>query len=184
MNYLVASRVIENRIRFWIHKLVGRGKLEVKGMTLISKRCKVEVDSGATLIFKQKDRAEDGCLIAVRKGALVEFGENVFINRNCMIVAHKMIHIGSVTQIGPHVCIYDHDHDILNRGATISSPINIGDNVWIGAGSLIFKGVSIGNNAIIGGGTVVTKDVPENCILIQKRQTVITPINKENRECS
>lgn len=182
MNCLLALRIIENKIRFGIRQLVCGGKIEVKGMTLISKRCKVEVGRGASLIFKQKDRAEEGCLIAARKGALVEFGENVFINRNCMIVAHKMIHIGSGTQIGPYVCIYDHDHDILTRGATISLPVNIGENVWIGAGSLIFKGVTIGNNAIISGGAVVTKNVPENCILIQKRQTVITPINKEIKE--
>lgn len=46
----------------------------------------------------------------------------------------------------------------------VSSPVTIGDNVWIGANAIILKGVKIGSGSIISAGAVVTKDVPENCI--------------------
>ena len=44
-------------------------------------------------------------------------------------------------------------------------------NAWIGSGVIILKGVTIGENAVVASGSVVTKDVPDNTILIQKRQS-------------
>lgn len=43
---------------------------------------------------------------------------------------------------------------------------------WIGAGVIILKGVTIGENCVVASGSVVTKDVPDNSILIQKRQSI------------
>lgn len=44
-------------------------------------------------------------------------------------------------------------------------PIEIGNDVWIGAKAIIKGGVKIGNGAIIGAGAVVTKDVPSFAIM-------------------
>lgn len=49
-------------------------------------------------------------------------------------------------------------------------------NAWIGAGTIILKGVTIGVNAVVAAGSVVTKDIPDNSILIQKRQSVYKAI--------
>ena len=169
MNFLLASRIARNKIRFGVRKLFfNSGELRFRGMILISGKCRLEIAKGALLAIDHKDRIEEGGLVAVRENASIVLGENVFINRNCTIVAHSKITIGRGVQIGPNVCIYDHDHDTKNRGEVISSPVNIGDNVWIGAGCLILKGFSIGSNATIGAGCVVTRNVPENCTMIQK----------------
>ena len=42
----------------------------------------------------------------------------------------------------------------------ISAPINVGDDVWIGAGVTVLPGVTIGSGSVIGAGSVVTKDIP------------------------
>ena len=42
----------------------------------------------------------------------------------------------------------------------MSSPIKIGNHVWIGMDAKILSGVTIGDGAIIAAGAVVTKDVP------------------------
>ncbi|QVY67531.1 CatB-related O-acetyltransferase [Polaribacter sp. Q13] len=44
-------------------------------------------------------------------------------------------------------------------------PIQVGNDVWIGAHSVILSGVKIGNGAIIGSNSVVNKDVPPYAIV-------------------
>lgn len=44
-------------------------------------------------------------------------------------------------------------------------PIDIGNDVWIGANAIILDGVSIGDGAIIGAGAVVNKNVPPYAIV-------------------
>lgn len=48
---------------------------------------------------------------------------------------------------------------------SVSAPIIIGENVWVGQYSRINKGVTIGDNSIVAANTVVTKDVPSNSIV-------------------
>jgi acetyltransferase-like isoleucine patch superfamily enzyme len=43
----------------------------------------------------------------------------------------------------------------------LSSPVNIGSDVWIGFGAIIVAPVNIGDGAIIAAGSVVTTDVSE-----------------------
>lgn len=57
----------------------------------------------------------------------------------------------------------DHNHNdlnvaMINQGIT-TSPVIVGDDVWIGYGATILKGVEIGNGAIIAAGAVVTSNV-------------------------
>lgn len=107
---------------------------------------------------------------AIRKDAelsatngTITLADNVFINRNCMLVAHEKISLGKGTTVGPGTYIYDHDHD--GQGGYVTAPVSIGENVWIGAGCIVLKGVTIGDNAVIAAGAVVTKDVAENTLV-------------------
>ncbi|MGW8115524.1 acyltransferase [Caproicibacterium sp. NSD3] len=97
----------------------------------------------------------------------ISIADKCFINRNCLIVAHGNIKLMRHVSIGPNTCIYDHDHDA--NGDFYSKDIEIGENVWIGAGCIILKGVKIGNNSIIGAGSIIAKDVPSESVVIQKR---------------
>lgn len=45
------------------------------------------------------------------------------------------------------------------------APIEIGNDVWIGARAIIRDGVKIGDGAIVGAGAVVTRDVPPYAIV-------------------
>lgn len=94
----------------------------------------------------------------------ITIGKNVFLNENCMVVAHKKIEISDNVTIGPNTVIFDHDHNTTLKSGYISKPIIIEKNVWIGSNCVILKGVNIGENSIIAAGTVVTKDIPSNCI--------------------
>ena len=104
-------------------------------------------------------------------GAEIVIGNNVGIS-GATINATKSIRIGDNVLIGSGCLITDTDshpidwHDRINdlNEKTISSPIVIEENVFIGARSIILKGVTIGRNSVIGAGSVVTKSIPENCI--------------------
>ena len=70
--------------------------------------------------------------------------------------------------------VYDHDHDFRAEGGVKSmqyksSPIKIGNNVWIGANSIILRGTVIGDNAVIGAGSIVKGEVPVGELFIQKK---------------
>jgi acetyltransferase-like isoleucine patch superfamily enzyme len=58
-------------------------------------------------------------------------------------------------------------HDLYDRTSAPgqTSPITLGDNVWIGDSALVCKGVTLGDNAIVGAGSVVTRDVPANTVV-------------------
>lgn len=43
--------------------------------------------------------------------------------------------------------------------------IDIGNDVWFGAGAIVLKGVKIGDGAVIGAGSVVTKDIQPYAIV-------------------
>lgn len=45
------------------------------------------------------------------------------------------------------------------------APIEIGNDVFIGANSIILPGVRIGNRVIVAAGSVVNRSIPDNCVV-------------------
>jgi acetyltransferase-like isoleucine patch superfamily enzyme len=92
-----------------------------------------------------------------------------YINNKCAIFCRNEIAIGEEVVIAPEVIIRDSDqHQLVGPDGNtkpMSSPIQIGNHVWIGTRSTILKGVTIGNNVVIAAGSVVTHDVPDNCLV-------------------
>jgi len=80
---------------------------------------------------------------------MITLGNNVHITNNVSFVTHD----------GGTLILRKYVPDL-----ELSSPIKIGDDVYIGINSIVLPGVSIGNNVIIAAGSVVTKDVPDNCV--------------------
>lgn len=105
----------------------------------------------------------------LRKQGKIEVGEGTYINRYTILDAHERIGIGSNVMIGPYCFITDGNHGMA-VGATVksqpmtSSPVEIEDEVWIGAHVTILSGVRIGRGAVIGAGSVVTRNVSANRI--------------------
>ncbi len=98
----------------------------------------------------------------------ISIGNNFYLNIGCHLLGE--ISIGDDVMIGPKTVIWSRDHGtslekLMRLQDHISAPIQIGNNVWIGASVTILKGVSIGDGAVIGAGSVVVKDVPQNAIV-------------------
>lgn len=106
-------------------------------------------------------------LIADRPDALIRIGAHTRINGACLH-AYESIKVGERCLIAPNCQIFDgsgHDlcfHDPTQRIGTrgSSKPIEIEDDVWIGANSIILPGAHIGRGSVIGAGSVVTGTIP------------------------
>ncbi len=97
-------------------------------------------------------------------GRNIHFGKRVGVNYDCIILDSADIWIGDHVMIGPRTIIATPNHDFPPEDRrhimTRSSPVHIGNDVWVGAGVTILPGVTIGDGAIIAAGAVVTRDVP------------------------
>lgn len=108
------------------------------------------------------------CKISVYSNAHLYINGTVSMS-NTVIVCTKEIVIGDNVMIGGGVTIVDSDfHSLDSRYWSTpndekymkSSPVKIGNNVFIGMHSIILKGCTIGDNSIIAAGLVVCSDVP------------------------
>ncbi len=107
--------------------------------------------------------------LSLRPQALLTIGDKVGIS-NASIVCHEQVTIGARTLIGGGVKIYDTDFHALDhetrgdygREVAVTKPVEIGEDVFIGAHSIILKGVTIGDRSIVGAGSVVTKTIPSD----------------------
>ncbi len=116
---------------------------------------------------------------------------------NCTFLDDNKIIIGDNALIAPNVQIYTafHPTNVKDRFGetkadgsfefykTITAPVIIGNNVWIGGGVIIMPGITIGDNVVIGAnvviiegvrvgegaviaaGAVVLSDVPKNAVV-------------------
>ena len=100
-------------------------------------------------------------------GKNISVGENVFINSGCCFQDQGGIEIGNNVLIGQQVVIATLNHELAptRRANLVPAPVNIGNNVWIGAHATILSGVTIGDNSVVAAGAVVTKDVPANVVV-------------------
>jgi len=107
--------------------------------------------------------------VVIVNGGRLKVGKNAFIGIGTVIGCREKITIGDHALIAEYVTIRDQDHRYGGSVPTAqngfdTSPITIGDNVWIGAKATITKGVTIGDNAVIAAGAVVTSDIPPGSV--------------------
>ncbi len=112
----------------------------------------------------------------------IEIGDYTSIWGPNTLVSSKLskLKIGKYCSIARNVTILDYQHYIskhttyfilsnffgnnFNDDISSKGAVEIGHDVWIGAGAVILSGVKIGHGAIIGANAVVTSDVPPYAI--------------------
>jgi acetyltransferase-like isoleucine patch superfamily enzyme len=87
-------------------------------------------------------------------------GNNVKLTQQILISSGKEINIGEYSIFAENVSIRDGDHNTaanmpVSLQSTSFRPIQIGKDVWIGAGTLILKGSDIPDGVVIGANSVV-----------------------------
>ncbi len=134
----------------------------IKGKLYVNKAGTIRI--GKRVRFVGKPWATQ---LTVEKGAVLEIGDNTFINAGVGIAARHRVSIGANVKIGPRTSILDstyHQLDV-NDDPSSSRPIVIANNVWIGTRCTILPGVTIGENSVVAAGSIVNKDVPKNVLV-------------------
>lgn len=166
-------------IKFCLIKIFHGKKFEFCIIELFSPLTEVEISSKGKLSVGKIVKTRSGSKLRVRKSGIMSIGNNTSLNHGCIITCHEQIKIGNDVQFGPNVLVYDHDHDYRTQDALknlkfITSPVEIGDNVWIGANVVILRGTKIGDNCVVGAGSVIKGTYSNNSVILQKRDTEIT----------
>jgi acetyltransferase-like isoleucine patch superfamily enzyme len=106
----------------------------------------------------------------------IEVGDHVFLGPGAFLSAtESFIRIGHKVMFGPNVTVLGGDHrfdvlgafmtDVTEKRPEDDRGVEIGDDVWVGAGAIILHGVVIERGAVVAAGAVVTRRVPAYSIV-------------------
>lgn len=151
----------------------GMIKIGVKYNDLyhIRKKSHYELCKGGKVVFHGRCSIGKGGHVDVEPNGLLEFEDDVNINAGLNLYAFYKIKFGKGCRIGFETTILDSDfhamYDIVGkRYVKTYSPIEIGENCWIGMKTIIKKGTKIYPNNIIASASVVSGLFrKENCII-------------------
>ena len=101
-------------------------------------------------------------------GYNIQIGAGSFLNHNIYLMDCAEIKIGKKCFIGPNCGFYTAIHPMLveqrNEGLEMAKPIELADNIWLGADVTILPGVKIGAGSVIGAKSLVSKDIPSGVV--------------------
>lgn len=120
-------------------------------------------------------------------------GEPIYISATVSFdgTDYSLIEIGDKTVISSGVRVLTHDYSVSRmlyavgrlkaeeREVSISSPVKIGNNVFVGARSIIMPGTVIEDNVVVGAGSVVRGKLDKNCIYIGNPAIKIRTIEEQ-----
>jgi acetyltransferase-like isoleucine patch superfamily enzyme len=178
--------VILSFLKFSLIKLFNWRYFHFHYIERFSPNTTLNISKNSYIYLGNKVRAHSNTKLVSANGGELRIEDNVAINTNCGLYCFESISIGTGTEIGPNVLIYDHDHDFrveggIKRRRFNTKPVVIGKNVWIGANTVILKGSIIGDNSVIAAGSVITEATyPHNSVIVQKKRTeIISYVTKD-----
>ena len=149
------SAVIELKGDLYLNKN-SMGRNLRSSLIRMDKRALLKVDGNFSFMY--------GADIIIFQEGKLTLGKGSFINSDCKIRCSKEITIGEDCAISHDFTIMDSDVHYLN-GSNNTSPIKIGNHVWIGTRVTILSGVTIGEGSVIAAGSLVKEDVPPHSLV-------------------
>ena len=108
-------------------------------------------------------------------GLRLELGERAFVNQGCTFLDYAGIRLGAGVMVAPKVTFITVGHPVHpepRHHYLTGAPIDVEENVWIGAGATILPGVTIGKDAVVAAGAVVADDVPAGSLVTGTKAAV------------
>lgn len=172
---LIMTKIVYPKARFIRRPIYMRGGASFEGGVKLTtgRFCRFDLIGDKKTLFVGKN-CEFGDMTHIVAHEKVEIGDNVLIASKCFISDTSHGSYNGEQQDSPDT--------IPNKRKLVTSPVRIGDRVWIGENAVILKGVTIGSGCVIGANSVVTKDIPENSIAAGSPARVIKVWSDENKK--
>ncbi|WP_082520449.1 acyltransferase [Rhizobium sp. Root482] len=148
-------------IRAFIVRLKSCGAVKFDGRCRISPGAIFEAGKGGCVRIGHNCDVRHGAMI-LGFGGRVRLGRNVSLNPYSIIYGHGGVNIGDDVRIAAHVVIVAFNHRFADRDKPIKKQgntkkgIEIGNDVWIGAGAKILDGTRIADGCVIGANAVLS----------------------------
>ncbi|MDT2895503.1 MULTISPECIES: acyltransferase [Lactococcus] len=110
-------------------------------------------------------------------GTLSDLGKEIIIGDNTSFSEFTFfggaggIKVGNDVISGQNVRFHSENHNFSNNNELIRlqgvsrKGIEVGNNVWIGAGAIFLDGAKVGNNSVVAANSVVQKEFPDNVVI-------------------
>lgn len=157
-------------------RISARARIEEPQNVFLGRGCRI--DEHAFLSAPGDTRIELGDGVEIRPyvfletqgGGFIRIGARTAVNPFSLLYGYGGLSIGARCMIagGAIVVAASHRSDDRSRPmidqGSIGAGIEIGDDVWLGAGARVLDGVKIGSGTIVGAGAVVTESLPGGVI--------------------
>jgi acetyltransferase-like isoleucine patch superfamily enzyme len=139
-------------------KVVFKNDVEIRahGTSRMVIGADVKIDRGVRIL------ASNDATVAIGKGARIGLysvfngGDSITVGEKCLISGHVYLQTSMHRhKKGSFIQSQGYDH----------APVNLGDDVWLGAHVVILPGITMGQGSIAGSNSVVTKDVAMDTIV-------------------
>mgnify|MGYP000346715445 CR=1 FL=1 len=117
------------------------------------------------------------CIISsLKPEAIIKIGENCGFSGTTIGCALN-ITLGNNVRCGANTTITDTDWHFDDERSGLDAPVNIGNNVWLGANVIVLKGVTIGENTIVGAGSIVSRSLPSDVVAVGSPAKVVKELH-------
>jgi acetyltransferase-like isoleucine patch superfamily enzyme len=172
--YFINTILFRLTLKLFKRNVVFKIGLRINKWPILNIDKKANLILGENIIFNSSNNSYHVNMFAPVKiqcdkpNAMIKIGDYTRIHGSC-IHAFELIEIGNNCLIAANCQIIDSNGHALEKNKRFTSqgftsPIKIGNNVWIGTGCIILPGVTIGDGSIVAAGSVVTKSIPGNSI--------------------
>jgi acetyltransferase-like isoleucine patch superfamily enzyme len=104
------------------------------------------------------------------KNGDIELADGVNIGFNSQIASGSSVRVGKDGLLAAYCYLIGGGHESadpnrpIQEQRAVSRGVELGDNVWLGAGVKVLDGVTIGADCIVGAAAVVSSDIPARSV--------------------
>lgn len=158
-----------------LYRLLTRGRVRFAARAVLLAPQLIQVSGTGRLVVGRGAVIERGARIVVRDSVLT-IEDGAFLGPSSTVVAFADVTIGAGALIGERVSIHSEDHGpVGKRDMFCVSPVEIGAEAWICAGTVVSKGSSVGAGTTVGANSFVRGALPPLVLAAGSPAKVIGP---------